>query len=149
MYKKHGCQLSFRFKTAPKGNPYLLVSVQLANDSKSTAIRKRQIKIWVFSAKRILQDPAQPNLHTPEIKKVEKYLKKDLKHLSKYPIEKYFKSKYNFIFYHLITFFRFYSVYKEYYRLDETIFIIIVLVLFAVIGVIVSSYYRIKLDNMF
>ena len=149
MYEKHGCQLNFRFKTSKKGNPYLLVSVQLANDSKSTAIRKRQIKIWVFSAKRILQDPARPNLHTPEIKKVEKYLKKDLKLLSKCSAEKYFKTRYAVIFCHLIILCRFYSVYEEYYNLDNSVFIIIVIILISLIFSIVRAYFWIKFDTSF
>lgn len=149
MYEKHGCRLNFRFKTSKKGNPYLLVSVQLANDSKSTAIRKRQIKIWVFSAKRILRDPARPNLHTPEIKKVEKYLKKDLKRLSKCSAKKYFKTRYAVIFCHLIIFCRFYSVYEEYYNLDNSVFIIIVIILIFLIFGIVRAYFQIKFDTFF
>lgn len=149
MYEKHGYQLNFRFKNSKKGNPYLLVSVQLASDSDSTAIRTRRIKVFVFHAEQLLKDLAQHNLYSSAVRRIEKCLQKGLQHLLKFSIEQYFKRRYNFILFHFLTFCRFYWVYKEYYRLDNTIFVIIVLAVFAVIGIIISSYCRIRLDNMF
>lgn len=149
MYEKHGCQLDFRFRSSKKGNPYLVVSVQLASDSKSTAISKHRIKVFIFDARQLLKDLTQSNLHTPSVQIIEKCLNKDLKYLLKSSPKNCFKNRYNFLFSHLVTFCRFYSAYKEYYRFDNTIFVVIVLVVFAVIGIIISSYCRIKLDNMF
>lgn len=149
MYEKHGYQLNFRFKNSKKGNPYLLVSVQLASDSDSTAIRTRRIKVFVFHAEQLLKDLAQHNLYSSAVRRIEKCLQKDLQHLLKFSIEQYFKRRYNFILLHFLTFCRFYSVYKEYYNLDYSVIITIVIILIFLIFGIVRAYFQIKFDTFF
>lgn len=147
IYEKHGCQLNFRFKTSKKGDPYLLVSVQLANDSKSTAVRTGRIKIFTFNAKPFFNTLYQNDKSSKMIRKVKQCLQKDLRRLTKNSIDKYFKTRYIGIIFHPIQFYKYLSVYKAYYatlasalEIIYTIAVIIVIMMTAIVEIRIMNH---------
>lgn len=149
MYKKHGCQLNFRFKNSNKGSSYLLVTVHPMELSKSSAIRTGRIKIFIFNAKLFFNSLQQNDKSSKMIRKVKQCLQKDLRRFIKNSADKYFKTRYMEIILHPLQFYKYLSVYKAYYatlasalEIIYTIAVIIVIMMTAIVEIRIMNHLR-------
>lgn len=114
-----------------KNSYYLLIEIKPRDCSMNEAIKSRKLKLHLIKF---------DGMHVPEAKLCS-YLDKSLEKCKKGKISNNIVEK-------LYLRLNFSSIYKKYFGFDETIIVLIILIILFLIGVIWSSYHNIITDYM-